>query len=101
MLAALFCKLCFDLWSRNVDDLPFFALHVVAIVLADKLIVPVFDLLQDTAILCLDEAVFIDAAIRRQRADQTDVRTFRGLDRTDTPIVAMANVSNLEARAVA
>ena len=49
---------------------------------------------------CLNKAVFIDFSIRRQIGNQTDVWTFRCLDRTDTPIVRAVNVTNLVARTV-
>ena len=48
-----------------------------------------------------DEAVFVDPRIGRQRADQTDVRAFRRLDGADAGIMAVVNVADLHARAVA
>ena len=44
-----------------------------------------------------DEAVLVDDAISGQRADQTDVRTFRRLDRTHSAVVGMVHVTHLEA----
>ena len=55
----------------------------------------------DQAVRRFDKAVFVDAGISRQRADQTDVRSFRRLNRADTRVVRIVNVSNLERRAVA
>ena len=55
----------------------------------------------DQAVRRLDEAVFVDAGISRQRADQTDVRAFRRLNRADARVVRVVNVANLERRAVA
>ena len=55
----------------------------------------------DQAIRRFDEAVFVDAGVGRQRADQTDVRAFRRLNRADARVVRVVNVSNLEGRAVA
>ena len=55
----------------------------------------------DAAERCLDEAVLINAGIGAQRVDQTDVRTFRGLNRADTAVVRGMHVSHLEAGAVA
>ena len=48
----------------------------------------------------LDEAVLVDSAVGRQRADQADVRTFRGLDRADTAVVAVVDVADVEAGAL-
>ena len=55
----------------------------------------------DLAVRRLDEAVLVDARVGRQRRDQTDVRTFRRLDRADTAVVRGVNVAHLEARALA
>ena len=51
----------------------------------------------DTTIRGLDEAVAIHASIGCQRADKTDVRAFRSLDRAHAAVVGVMNVSNLEA----
>ena len=51
----------------------------------------------DLAIGRLQEAVGVGAGIDRQRVDQTDVRTFRGLDRADAAIVGRVHVAHLEA----
>jgi hypothetical protein len=45
------------------------------------------------------KAILIDSGINCQRADQTDVRTFRRFNRADTTIVRNVNVANFEARA--
>ena len=55
----------------------------------------------DLAVRRLDEAVLIDAAIGRQRADQADVRTFRSLDWADAAVVAVVDVADVEAGALA
>ena len=47
-----------------------------------------------------DEAVFIDFGIGRQIVDQTDVRTFRRLDRAHTAVMRVVNISNVERRAL-
>ena len=49
------------------------------------------------AVWSLDEPVGIGAGIRRQRADETDVRTLRGLDGTDAPVVRVVNVTHIKA----
>src|SRR5581483_8778565 len=53
------------------------------------------------AIRRLDEAVAVDARVRRERADQTDVRTFRRLDRADAAVVRVVDVAHFEAGALA
>ena len=55
----------------------------------------------DLAVRRLKEAVRIDLRIETKRRDQTDVRAFRRLDRTDAPVVRDVNVAHLEARALA
>ncbi len=62
----------------------------------------VLDLIRDlaidhTAVRSLDEAVFIDSCIRSQIGNQTNVRAFRSLDRADSSIVAVMNITDLEA----
>src|SRR5262249_50209503 len=49
----------------------------------------------------LDEAVIVDAGIAAQRADQTDVRTFRSLDRADAAVVRGMDVTHLESGTLA
>ena len=44
-----------------------------------------------------EEAVLVDAAVDAQRADQADVRAFRGLDRADPAVVRDVDVADLEA----
>src|SRR5690606_1312168 len=56
--------------------------------------------LVDLAVRRLDEAVVIDAGEGRERRDQTDVRTFRRLDRADPAVVGRVDVADLEARAL-
>ena len=45
----------------------------------------------------LDEAVAVDPPVRRERADQPDVRAFRRLDRADATVVAVMDVADVEA----
>ena len=47
------------------------------------------------------EAEFVDASVEGEVGDQTDVLTFRGLDRADTSVVRSVNVANFEAGAFA
>ena len=49
----------------------------------------------------LDEAVFVDLGVGRQRVDQADIRPFRRLDRADAAIMRRVHVAHLEARALA
>src|SRR5688572_32127271 len=55
----------------------------------------------DTAILNFaigrfDKAEIIGPRISCQRCDQTDIRSFRRLDRTDTPVMSRMHVPNFE-----
>ena len=45
----------------------------------------------------LDEAVLVDDGIGRQAADKADVGAFRRLDGTDAAVVAVVNVTHVEA----
>ena len=58
-------------------------------------------LLDHAPVRRLDEAVVVDDGVRRQRADQADVRAFRRLDRADAAVVAVVHVAHVEAGAVA
>ena len=53
----------------------------------------------DFPIRSFDKAKSVDTAKRRQRANQTDIRTFRRLNRTHTAIVRMVNVADFKAGA--
>src|SRR5216684_3168640 len=55
----------------------------------------------DLAIGRLDEAVFVDPRIGRERVDKADVGTFRSLDRADAAVVGRVHVAHLEAGALA
>ena len=55
----------------------------------------------DLAVRRLDEAVAVDPAVGRERADQADVRTFGGLDRADPAVVAVVDVADVEPGALA
>src|SRR5436305_1635677 len=50
----------------------------------------------DLTIRCLDEAIRINLSIGCQITNQTDVRTFRRLDGTDTAIVGLVHVTHIE-----
>ena len=52
--------------------------------------------LVDLSIRSLNKAVLIDARVACQRVDQTDVRTFRSLNRAHTSIVRIVNVTDFE-----
>ena len=51
----------------------------------------------DLAVRGLDETERIDARVGGERADQADVRAFRGLDRAHAAVVRGVNVTDLEA----
>ena len=48
------------------------------------------------AIGSFDKTVLIDSCIRRKRVNESDVRSFRGLDRTHSSIVCIMYVSHLK-----
>ena len=50
----------------------------------------------DLAIRRFDKAELVDTRKARQRRDQSDVRTFRRLDRADAAVVRRVNVADLE-----
>ena len=52
--------------------------------------------LHDFPVRRLDKAELIDPGIRRQRRNQSDVRTFRGFDRTNTTIVSRVHVADFK-----
>ncbi len=54
----------------------------------------------DLAIRRLDEPVVVDAREARQRPDQSDVRTFRRLDRAHASVVGRVDVANFDAGAL-
>ena len=54
----------------------------------------------DVAVGALDEAVLVDARKARERADQTDVRTFRRFDGADAAIVRRVHVADFESGAL-
>ena len=53
------------------------------------------------AVRRLDEAVAVDLAVRRQRADEADVRALRRLDRAHPAVVGRVDVADVEAGALA
>ena len=55
----------------------------------------------DLAVGRLDEPELVDPRVAAQRADQTDVRTFRRLNRADAPVVRRVDVADLEPGALA
>ncbi len=52
------------------------------------------------AVRRLDEAELVDARVARQRRDQSDVRTFRRLNRADAPVVRRVDVAHFESGAL-
>ena len=59
------------------------------------------DTVDHLAVRSLDEAERVDARVRRERADQTDVRTLGGLDGAHAAVVRRVDVTDLHAGAVA
>ena len=70
------------------------------LVAGQRLIIPGHRAL-DLAVRGLDEAVAIDPAVRRERADEADVRPLRGLDRAHPPVVGRVHVADLDRGALA
>ena len=54
----------------------------------------------DLAVRALDEAELVDPGVRRQGADEADVRAFRRLDRAHAAVVAEVDVADFEAGAL-
>src|SRR5207245_8977618 len=54
----------------------------------------------DAGVRRLDESVRIHATVRREGADEADVRTFRRLDRADAAVVAEVHIADVEAGAL-
>ena len=72
--------------------------HVLAFLDSREVVDDVGDLaVGDPPVGRFQDAVFVGARINRQRVDQADVRTFRGLDRTHAAVVGGMHVSHLEA----
>ena len=67
----------------------------------EDVLVLVVDAALDLAVGRLDEAVLVDTAVGRQRADEADVRAFRRLDGADAAVVAVVDVADVEAGALA
>ena len=87
--------------ARLEDDLAALRHQVRSgLVLGEARLVPA-DRPLDLAVRRLDEAVAVDPAIRGQRPDQADVRPLRGLDRADPTVVAVVDVADIEAGALA
>ena len=54
----------------------------------------------NATVRCLDETIGVHASIRSKRADQADVRTFRGLNRAHATVVGRVDVADFEACAL-
>ena len=79
------------------DDLVFFVLgsHVFK-AFGREIDLAVFD----NTIRCLEETEFIDFGVDGKRGDETDVGSLRGLDRTETTVVGVVDIADLETSAV-
>ena len=60
------------------------------------LVLQVNDTVVYLAIRCLDEAEVVDCSVNAKRRNKTDVRTLRALNRTETTVVGIVNVTHLE-----
>ena len=74
--------------------------HVVFLILSGKvndiLVLQVYNTVLNLTVWSLDESEFIYLGIHTERRDKSNVRTLRTLDRTQTTIVCVVNVTNLE-----
>src|SRR5690606_1382442 len=50
----------------------------------------------DFTVRCLEETILVGTRVHGQRVDQTDVRTFRSLDRAQTTVVSRVHISNFK-----
>ncbi len=82
------------------DDLALGGDEVLAGDLVEQALVLVVDKALHLAVGRLDEAVLVDAAVRGERADETDVRALGRLDGADAAVVAVVDVANVEAGAL-
>src|SRR2546423_5338535 len=55
----------------------------------------------DLAVRRFDKSEFVDPRKRAHRADETDVRTFRRLDRANPSVMRRMDVAHFESRAIA
>ena len=62
----------------------------------DVVVVEVDPAVLHLAVRGLDETEIIDLGIHAERGYKTDVRSFRGLDRTKTSVMGIVNVTHLE-----
>jgi len=62
---------------------------------------PVGETVDHPPIRGLDEAELVDASVGCQRTNQTNIGTFRCLDRADAAIVAVVNVADIKTRPLA
>ena len=62
----------------------------------DVVVVHIDNRIVHLAVRSDDEAQVVDLGIDAERGDQTDIGTFRTLDRTQTTIVSIVNVTHLE-----
>ena len=60
------------------------------------LVLQVYNAILHLTVRSLDEAKLIDLSVYAERRNQTDVRSFRALDRTQTAVVGVVYVTHLE-----
>ena len=63
-------------------------------------VIQIYDAVLCLTIRGLDESEIVDLGIDTERGDQTDVRSFRSLDRTETTVVGIVYVTYLESGTV-
>ena len=90
--------------DQLVDEVPFLIQRSIGLSDPDVFLFvgrKPFDLVRDflvdhAPVRRLDEAEFVDSAVRRERRDEADVRSLRRLDRTHAPVVGVVYVSHFE-----
>ena len=82
--------------SLSDDQLILLISSEVAHIISDAMV-----FLINTAIRSLHETELVHTGIGSQGADQTDVRSFRGLNRAHTAVMGVMNIANLETCAFA
>ena len=68
---------------------------------ADQARIVIMKFLDNTAVGGFNEAITVDPAVSRQRADKADVGAFRSLDGADAAIMGVVHIAHIEAGALA
>ena len=101
----VFDRLLAALFQLRINLLDLVLLHVIADFVVTVAGVYHAEVVENATVLHssvrrLDKAVVVDPRIAAQRRDQTDVRTFRGLNRADASVVRGVHVADFKSRAL-